>query len=225
MKQVTYVVTPHTGYFDPTEKWCRENDLRFEAIHQLGLLEDGTVKALLEVAGTPSQVRSNVPDDLSRLVDRELSADDGRTMVQLRYEPTDLNRRFIEPFRTSGVIVQYPIVYVDPDRSSLRTTITGPDDDIQGLIESYRGLADLTVEAVSSSLPSVDQRYDDLTERQQEVLVTAYEHGYYADPRGATYEEIAAELDCSASSVGQILRRTESTLVSATVANRPHDSS
>lgn len=224
MKRVTYVVTPRRGHFDPTEKRCRENGVQFEAIHEADILEDGSVNTLLEVAGTPAQIRASVPDDLPRLVDRELSTDGETTMLQLRYEPTDHNRRFLEPFRTYGVIVQYPMVYVDPQRSTVRVTIVGPDEDVQRVVGDVRAIANLEVEHVTNYSPAVSHQFDDLTDRQKEVLLTAYEQGYYDTPREATYEDIADELDCSASSVGQILRRTESALVAATVTDRTLES-
>ncbi|THE63928.1 hypothetical protein D8Y22_15780 [Salinadaptatus halalkaliphilus] len=113
---------------------------------------------------------------------------------------------------------------VDSERSSLRVTVIGPDEDVQEHVTETRSLGELTVETVMSYYPSTTHRFDELTDRQQEVLVTAYEQGYYDIPRNATYEDIAAELDCSASSVGQILRRTEATLVTATVLDRRLDS-
>ncbi|ARS91829.1 bacterio-opsin activator [Natrarchaeobaculum aegyptiacum] len=198
--------------------------MRFEAIHEADILEDGSVNTLLEVSGTPTQIRACFPTELPRLIDRELSTDGETTMLQLRYEPTEHNRRFLEPFRTYGVIVQYPMVYVEPLRSVLRVTIFGPDDEVQRFVGDMRELATLEVEQVTNYSPAVSHQFDDLTDRQKEVLLTAYEQGYYDTPREATYEDIAAELDCSASSVGQILRRTESALVSATVSDRTLES-
>ncbi|SDR17311.1 helix-turn-helix domain-containing protein [Natronobacterium texcoconense] len=220
MKRVTYVITPHGGCFDPTEHRFREHDVELRAIHEADILADGTVNVLLEVVSTRSQILTSFPDDPQRLVDCEISAGGETTMVQLRYEPTERNRKFLEPHRTYGVIVRYPMTVVDPDRSTLRVTVVGSETAVQNLVRETRALGDLTVETVTTGSPSVNQQFDDLTQRQQDVLVTAYEHGYYEDPREATYEDIAADLDCSASSVGQILRRIESTLVTETVSDR-----
>lgn len=48
-----------------------------------------------------------------------------------------------------------------------------------------------------------------LTERQREVLHTAYERGYYDHPRGLTGEEIAAELDISSATFAEHIREAE----------------
>ena len=57
-----------------------------------------------------------------------------------------------------------------------------------------------------------------LTDHQQEALRTAYERGYFDIPRQASLEEVAAELDISASSLSERLRRAETQLIEETVA-------
>ncbi|MFC6964139.1 helix-turn-helix domain-containing protein [Halocatena marina] len=57
-----------------------------------------------------------------------------------------------------------------------------------------------------------------LTDRQHEALRTAYELGYFEIPRQASLNDIAAELDISASSVSERLRRAQTHLIQETVA-------
>lgn len=59
---------------------------------------------------------------------------------------------------------------------------------------------------------------DGLTDQQQEALRTAYELGYFDIPRQTSLEEVAAELEISASSVSERLRRAETQLIEETVA-------
>ena len=59
---------------------------------------------------------------------------------------------------------------------------------------------------------------DGLTDRQSEALRIAYERGYFDIPRRASLEDIAAELDISASSVSERLRRAQTELIEETVA-------
>lgn len=56
-----------------------------------------------------------------------------------------------------------------------------------------------------------------LTPVQQETLVTAYERGYFEDPRGASVEDLAAILDVSSSAVSGRLRRGLEALVESTL--------
>lgn len=220
MKRVTYVVTPRERYFDPTELRFRANRVTLEAIHEVDILTDGTITVFLEVTGEVPAVRRSFDEDLPRLVDCEIIDTDQTTMVQLRYHPTEFNRAILEPHRNYAVLVQYPMEFVDPERSSLQVTVAGPSGDVRQLVAETRDLADLTVESVTEYDHTASRQFHELTTRQREVLLTAYECGYYEVPREATYEDIAAELDCSASSVGQTLRRIESRLVTVTVSNR-----
>ncbi|KAA9399057.1 DNA-binding protein [Haloarcula sp. CBA1130] len=57
-----------------------------------------------------------------------------------------------------------------------------------------------------------------LTDRQLEALRTAYEMGYFEIPRRASLEAVAQELDISASSLSERLRRAQTQLIQETVA-------
>ncbi|WP_126661749.1 helix-turn-helix domain-containing protein [Haloterrigena salifodinae] len=59
---------------------------------------------------------------------------------------------------------------------------------------------------------------DGLTDCQHEALRTAYELGHFDVPRRASLEEVAAELDISASSVSERLRRAQTRLIRETIA-------
>jgi hypothetical protein len=59
---------------------------------------------------------------------------------------------------------------------------------------------------------------DGLTDRQREALRIAYELGYFEIPRRATLEDVAGELDISASSASERLRRAQTQLIEETVA-------
>lgn len=53
-----------------------------------------------------------------------------------------------------------------------------------------------------------------LTDRQQQVLVTAVERGYYETPRRITLTELADRLDVSKSTVSDVLHRAEGSVLS-----------
>lgn len=58
------------------------------------------------------------------------------------------------------------------------------------------------------------QTLDALTDRQLEVIQTAYNNGFYDVPREASTEDIAAELDIDAATVSEHLQRAERNLLS-----------
>lgn len=68
-----------------------------------------------------------------------------------------------------------------------------------------------------SGTPSVDDY--GLTSGQREVLLSAFAHGYFDEPRTATLDEVAADLGVSRQAVAARLRRAYRNLVSNTVAS------
>ncbi|MFH5797044.1 helix-turn-helix domain-containing protein [Haladaptatus sp. CMAA 1911] len=52
-----------------------------------------------------------------------------------------------------------------------------------------------------------------LTGRQHDILETAYERGYFDDPRAVTLQELAASADVSSSALGRRIRRALKRLV------------
>lgn len=62
------------------------------------------------------------------------------------------------------------------------------------------------------------QSYGELTPTQHDVLVAAYEAGYYDVPRETTARELADELDTSHQSVSEILRRGTGKLIEGALA-------
>ncbi|MDY6765510.1 MAG: helix-turn-helix domain-containing protein, partial [Halobacteria archaeon] len=54
-----------------------------------------------------------------------------------------------------------------------------------------------------------------LTEKQREVLQTAYDLGYYDVPRDASTKDIAEELGVNGSTVSEHLQRAERNLLSS----------
>ncbi len=61
---------------------------------------------------------------------------------------------------------------------------------------------------------------DQLTDRQREVLVAAYEAGYYERPSRTTGQEIAAEFGISSATLSQHLKASERKLISILVQDR-----
>lgn len=97
--------------------------------------------------------------------------------------------------------------------SGATMSLVGPQDAISGTLGEYRR------EGVSPDLRKLGEYegrthpLDELTDRQREVVRTAYEMGYYEVPREISTEDIAAELDIDPSTVAEHLQRAERNLV------------
>ncbi|WP_247729169.1 bacterio-opsin activator domain-containing protein [Halovivax limisalsi] len=66
------------------------------------------------------------------------------------------------------------------------------------------------------SQPKTGGQYG-LTPKQQEALVTAWEHGYFETPRQSSLAEIAAELDITQQSLGKRIQRGHQSLIGNTL--------
>lgn len=96
-----------------------------------------------------------------------------------------------------------------PDPSTVVESFTDDHPDAV-LVEKTRKDAGVPLFTRRELAQTVEER---LTERQREVLGTAYEGGYYDRPREATGEELAERLDISVATFSQHLRVAERTLL------------
>ncbi len=94
---------------------------------------------------------------------------------------------------------------------------------VQTLLDRY---PDLDVRRLVRS-PAADETQDSvfvdrgrLTDRQLEVLQTAYDMGYFDRPRGANASEVAAELDLDPSTVAEHLAAAQTKLLTDVLGER-----
>lgn len=223
MRYVTYVLTPEDGYFSPGEKVLHEIGIRIEAIRDIDLLGDDTVVAQKEIAGPRAAVRRSLERAGPNILDYQLTPAGDRSILQTHYRPPELTRTLLEVHGNHAVVFDYPHEYIGTENRRLRISAIGCEDELRALIAEVQELATVEIEGLGTYDPTQRQPFTDLTARQREVLRIAVEEGYYDEPRRVTYEDIAAQLGCSAGAVGQHLRRAESRLVSSLVSSDDAD--
>lgn len=220
MRHVTYALTPERGYFDPSEVIFRECGVVIRSIQELDLLTDGTAVMLYQAEATRDQIDESLARTSEKVIDHQVADAGDCVMLQVHYHPSDLIRNLLELHDSYATHLDFPVEFVDPSASSLRLSVIGAKDQLQEQIAATREEVDVTIERIGDYDPGTDRRFAGLTDRQREVLLVAVGKGYYESPREATYDDIATDLDCSASAVGKHLRRIESELVDATVSDR-----
>jgi predicted DNA binding protein len=223
MQEVAFRLTPERGYFDRGERALWDVDVYFEAIRSFEFLSDESVVVVYEVDGDAETLRRCLDAVPEKVRDATITAEGDTLVAQVHFYPDETFAELLAVHRSFGVSVEFPIQFVDHEPSILELVETGPQKVLRERLAKTRELADVHVEYVRRHEPQTARRFGDLTDRQREVLVAAVECGYYRTPREATHEDIAAELDCSASVVGQHLRRIEQQLVSATVPEQLAD--
>ena len=110
---------------------------------------------------------------------------------------------------------------IDVKNGEFTFDVAGPQEAISDTIAEYRAAgANVRLEALQDFDPR-DQPLDALTARQQEVVQIAFDIGYFDVPRGASTEEVAAELELDASTVSEHLQRAERNLLSTVLSRSP----
>lgn len=155
------------------------------------------------VASNPTEVSEEIERyDAVRTVE-VFQQGEGRALVQIEAEEPILLRLLDK----TGVPVEMPFEITDGEvRWELTTTRTR--------------LSTLSTELDQSDLGyMVEHIWDStqfsqiLTDRQQDLIRTALERGYYDSPRECTQEELATEFDMAKSTCSEILHRAEERII------------
>lgn len=107
---------------------------------------------------------------------------------------------------------------VTPEDHGVTLTLVGSQEALQQELEAYEAAdAPVTVRRLTD-YEGPQAELDRLTPRQQEVLETAYELGYYEIPRETTADAIAERLDLDRSTVTEHLQRAERNLIATVLS-------
>lgn len=225
MIEVSYTLTPDRGYFDEAERRLWAVDIYLTAIHSIEFQDDGSVVILYAVDGDIELLRTLAEFEIPRVHHASVSREDGKPHLLLHFQPDcDLDQLF-SAHRSAAITYDLPVQYVSHDPATIAVNKVGPSDRIQAYLDSVRDIATVEISSIKPYDGDTGGLYDELTERQQEVLTTALEHGYYDDPRRATQADLASKLSCGERTVGQHLRRIERHLLTAVTQDRPQPES
>lgn len=112
-------------------------------------------------------------------------------------------------FFDAGLLVDPPVAFTG---RGLRVSVIGTSPMVKRAMERLPDGTACSVERLGAA--SADRRLlATLTDRQREVVETAFELGYYEIPRRTTHADIAAALDLSGSTVDEHLRKAEARLM------------
>lgn len=140
---------------------------------------------------------------------------DGPSYALLSARPAAIP--FFSTFMTltarAGLVVRKPLVYRDY-RSSGR--VVGEPEPLQRAIDETPAGVDVRVEQIGN-YPSEADTQNRLTDRQRAAVETALELGYYDQPRQATHEDIANELDCAPNTATMHLQKGEAKIIESIV--------
>ncbi|WP_435345972.1 helix-turn-helix domain-containing protein [Haloarchaeobius sp. HRN-SO-5] len=162
-------------------------------------------------------VESEIGDDLAQ-VDRlewyeQLSGATEKVVYLCKVVP-DVDGE-VRPMRTLGISSRD----IQVGEGGVEVTLVGEQDDIAQGVDAYDDAGMSVVLQRISDYTGPTTALDTLTDRQLEILETAFGLGYFDVPRNVSTEEVAEELDLDPSTVAEHLRRAERNLLSELLAS------
>jgi predicted DNA binding protein len=152
--------------------------------------------ALLEVDGDRERFRDEVADVPGVVSADTTRVSDGRFTILLVLEPdvVPLLKRMVETISQEGLVVAKPIRYRN---GHVHARIVGSTSVLQQAVDEVPAEIHVEISAVGDFDRSHETPMSDLSDRQREALLTAFDLGYYDFPRRATHADVAARLDCA----------------------------
>lgn len=214
MRQATFVISAGRGGLHPADAAiAAESGIQRLSIRQIDILDDGTgivvytSRGDLERGKRLLEARDDIYD-----VDY-VGETDGITLVH--FEPNETVRNLLAVGRSQPIALDLPIECL-PD-GGVRVTVLGSDTGISEVVDGMPESLALSLESMGTYDPDRSDPFASLTERQQEILLTALELGYFETPRQTNQEAIADMLDVSTATVGEHLRRIQAKLIPSVV--------
>jgi hypothetical protein len=211
MRYVTLRARPTEGEgFHPLgEQLSTDPAVERGKIYRVDLLDDGTGLLLAEARGDRDRYRE-ILESSEHVLDFSIAGEteEGWWYSYTHFEPTEVTERMLGVRYDLGLAMEMPIE-VEPG-GAMVVTLVGPEGAFAEAMRADDPEYELEVLETGEHTPDLDDLFLSLTDRQREVLEAAVELGYYDDPRAATHEDVAREVDAAPSTVGEHLRKVES---------------
>ena len=127
--------------------------------------------------------------------------------------------RLTAAFLGTGVVVVPPVIY--RENRCIDVSLVGTASEVETALDGLPSEIGVTVQQIQPYDGRLSDPTAALSSRQREALRVAVASGYYADPRGATLEAVAEELDCTVGTAAEHLRKAEATVLERVVDSIP----
>lgn len=185
------------------------------AVHGLKPVGNDRLGMLYEYDADIQAVRENL-DEVPKALEYTAEEVGSSVFAYVVWKPRDIVNALIDALYSNRIIIDYPFRVTT--RDELIITLVGAEEDLQKAVSIDHPAVDIKVLRKGEYRPRRRDLLSVLTPRQQEVLQTAVELGYYDSSKDVGYEDIADELDVSVSTVGHHLRKTESHILREVVS-------
>ncbi len=217
MRYYQYTLKPPDGFIHPIERDLLPTvEADRTSIRHISLLSNDEGIVIYGCEGP----RDGVDDFLEEhelVVNHEVFEDDEDSFyLYVRFRPGSPATELLEIADEHGLVIETPFPFRN---GGLEMTVIGKNEDVQASMSSFLEVtedSEVMLKNVGEYSPEESEVGRGLTDRQQEVVETAVEVGYYDIPRRATHEDVAEELGCTASTAGEHLRKAESKVMPRT---------
>lgn len=215
MRYAKCIVIPDNEGLHPVDQQIADHpDIARELLHNVNLLADDTIVTLYQLSGDAAALESILTDStMVRMY--HLSEADDAIHAYIHVEAHDRLVGLLSMFREFEFIFDTPLEYTR--RGGLRVTMIGDVGSFQQAIPDVPDGIRIKLLKTGTYEPNTDRLFSQLTDRQQEILETAVDMGYYNVPREVTHADIGDELGCTGGTVGGHLRKIEAKLLSQIV--------
>jgi len=212
VRYVRVSLIPTGGDIDPVgEKIEAEPSLTRESILHISRLNDGTAVLLTQIRGDEAAL-DRILEGSDDVISHNVSPLRDGLQAYVHTEPTESASALLELEQEHEFVLDMPIEY--GPGGGLKIAVIGREETVRRAIENVPDEIRVELEQLSDYDPELRELSSLLTERQQEILDTATDLGYYEVPRQATHQDIAEELDLSTTTVGEHLRKIEARMLS-----------
>ncbi|WP_255150893.1 helix-turn-helix domain-containing protein [Halorarius halobius] len=215
MRYATVVISPNDGALHPADGALLDApSVERRSISQVTLLEDGTAVMLYRFRGDAGRADAAL-DACDSVVDADVTeGPDGLAYIHI--DANDTVESLLRILLEHEIVIDPPIDCIT--NGSVRVTLVGRSDAIRRAVDQVPDRLHVSLEGLGDYQPEHSNLAARLTERQREILEAAVGLGYYEVPRRATHDDIAAEVDLSAGTVGEHLRKVEGKVLSTLVS-------
>lgn len=178
----------------------------------------GRVTGLLDLRGDGDRLaralRAEPP--VARVSRTRIGSRRHALLVAIDLAAISVVQKVFESLTEGAVIVDKPVIYRD---GAVQVRLVGTDEAVQAAVDGLPTFVAVTVQAVGEYHPDAGLLLEALSERQRDALEAALALGYYDHSRRATHADVADRLDCAPSTASEHLKRAESKLVRAALAD------
>ena len=217
MRAVELHLLPEGGSFPGIDTtFARLDTVSRDAVMNLGWHSDGSYTLLYRLTADsldPIREAIETNDDVQQY---ELIVEDETNVYAfLHVSEHEVLSELLSITEEHALLLEPPFRFTD---RGVRVTVAGEQASLQEAFDDVTDRISVDVEWMGGYSPDRADTIGRLTDRQREALSTAHELGYYETPRKVSFEEVAAELDCASSTANELLRRAESKIIDAVLA-------